>query len=385
MHIVCGFVEDTGQALFNSAVLVDDRGELVGIARKRFLWNADRDWYSPGDEIRVFDTDLGRIGVTICAETRVPEILATLVAEGAGLIAMPTCWINGSRDPGRYQNPQVSYLIEARAREFGVPFVCSDKSGLEMPGTGYVGMSRIVDRGGELLAEAPPTGAALIAARIVMGSPKALTIAEAHRRRLLSGIPAVCPAAGSSRRVRVAAFSSQAAEELAVGSEAAAYFRLLAGRGVGLVIAPVRTAAARKSFLECLEGINLQICCHPAGEGNADPGPVKIAGMQGDAMRSFAASRVAALDGAEMLVCTDAPDDLALLRTRAVENRVFVVAVNERTVAIIDPSGELVGRLDGGGGAGGAEAEIDLADAGNKLVAPRTDVFAERRVSLYRF
>ena len=30
---------------------------------------------------------------------------------------MPTCWINGSREPGRFENPQTDFLIEARARD----------------------------------------------------------------------------------------------------------------------------------------------------------------------------------------------------------------------------------------------------------------------------
>lgn len=384
MHIVCGFVEDTGGTLYNSAVLIDDKGRTLGVARKRFLWNADRDWFSPGDELRAFDSDLGRIGVTICAETRVPEILATLVADGAQLIAMPTCWINASRDPGRYQNPQVSFMIEARAREFGVPFVCSDKSGFEMPGTGYVGMSRVVGSNGVLLAEAPPTGDALITAPLAIGLTKPLIIDETLRLRLLSEAPAIRPASEPGRRIKLAAFPSRSAEQLAGTSEGAAILRLLAGRGVEAVVTCARTSAAAEKFMEANRRADIRAYCGPVGEGRIDLGPVKAVCVNGDAVRSFAASRVAALEGAELLVVADAPDDLALLRTRAVENRVFIAAVGERTADIIGPGGELIDRVDSGG-AGEAVAEIDPAEAGDKLVAPRTDIFAERRVNLYRF
>ncbi|MGB4257013.1 MAG: carbon-nitrogen hydrolase family protein, partial [Phycisphaerae bacterium] len=142
LHIISGFVEDTGQCLHNAAVLIDDHGREIGRSRKRFLWNADHDWFAPGNDIRAFDTALGRIGVAICAEARVPEVFATLVADGAELIALPTCWINAAREPGQFYNPQVDFLIEARAREFGVPLVCADKSGLELGAVGYVGQSR---------------------------------------------------------------------------------------------------------------------------------------------------------------------------------------------------------------------------------------------------
>jgi len=127
LHIVSGFVEDTEQALYNSAVFIDSTGREIGRRRKIFLWHVGHEWYSPGDKICAFDSALGRIGIIICAETRVPEILATLVADGAELMAMPTCWVNTANEPGKYANIQTEYLIEARAREFGIPFVCADK------------------------------------------------------------------------------------------------------------------------------------------------------------------------------------------------------------------------------------------------------------------
>jgi hypothetical protein len=164
----------------------------------------------------------------------------------------------------------------------------------------------------------------------------------------------------------------------------AAILRLLAGRSVGIVIAAVRTRVAAERLQDLAGKAEIRLYCGPVGDDRIDLAPTKAVCVSGDAVRSFAASRVAALDGAEMLIFTDAPDDLALLRTRAVENRVFVVAVNEQAAMIIGPDGELLAKVDSGN-AGEAVAEIDLAAAGDKNVAPRTDIFAERRVNLYRF
>jgi predicted amidohydrolase len=91
-----------------------------------------------------------------------------------------------------------------------------------------------------------------------------------------------------------------------------------------------------------------------------------------------------ALEGAEILFFFDAPRDFPILRTRAVENRVFVMAVADRWAAVIGPDGEVLASTDDSKPAG-AVVEIDLAQAANKLVAPKTDIFAERRVGLYRF
>src|SRR6476661_9667506 len=63
MHVVCGLLERDGDALRNSAVLVGPDG-LVGTYRKTHLpfLGVDR-FVAPGDELNVYETPLGRIGV----------------------------------------------------------------------------------------------------------------------------------------------------------------------------------------------------------------------------------------------------------------------------------------------------------------------------------
>src|SRR5690606_38641377 len=62
LHIVCGYVEDTGDALYNSAILLGPDGRRLGNARKRFLWHVDQDWFCRGEEIAAFETEIGKIG-----------------------------------------------------------------------------------------------------------------------------------------------------------------------------------------------------------------------------------------------------------------------------------------------------------------------------------
>jgi predicted amidohydrolase len=104
--------------------------------------------------------------------------------------------------------------------------------------------------------------------------------------------------------------------------------------------------------------------------------------LAGREASSFAPARVLALDGAEMLVCFEPPEDLPLLRTRAMENRVFLAGVGPRWGVIVGPAGEVLAEA---GPERPGVAEIDLAAAGDKTVAPGTDIFDERRVALYRF
>ena len=379
LHIVCGFVEDAATALFNAAVLIDDRGQEVGRARKRFLWNADRDWFAPGTEIRALDSRVGRIGIAICAETRVPEILATLAADGAELVAMPTCWINGAREQGRFQNPQVDFLIEARAREFGVPFVCADKSGWEMPGVGYVGLSRIVAAGGELLAEAPPTGDAVVTARLTLRPARPAPVRQEHRRRLSSGEVPVRPAAVPPRKVGLAVVPTELFTQRA---EMESWWEGLRRDTVRLVVTHLADEVMRERAATAGRRFGIDVVSASTGAGVSQVAVARVGCLIGREASSFAPARVLALDGAEMIVCFEPPEDLPLLRTRAMENRVFLVGVGLRLGVIVGPGGEVLAEADR---ECPGVVEIDLAAAGDKTVAPGTDVFTERRATWYRF
>ena len=65
IYIVGGYAEQDGVDLYNSAVLVGPDG-YIGTHRKLHLWNEEKLWFEPGDEIEVFNTEIGRIGMQIC-------------------------------------------------------------------------------------------------------------------------------------------------------------------------------------------------------------------------------------------------------------------------------------------------------------------------------
>ena len=98
VHIVAGIGELDGETAYNSAYLLGPEGEIIGRARKTFLWHFDSRWYVPGDEYRVFDTPLGKIGILICADGRLPEISRVLALKGAEVIVDPTNWVSTARD-----------------------------------------------------------------------------------------------------------------------------------------------------------------------------------------------------------------------------------------------------------------------------------------------
>jgi len=89
VHIVFGFTERVEKGCYNSAALIDNRGDLLGCYHKTHLLEHD-EVYLPGEDLPVWKTSLGKIGIIICADRRWPESVRTLRVRGAELIMNPT-------------------------------------------------------------------------------------------------------------------------------------------------------------------------------------------------------------------------------------------------------------------------------------------------------
>jgi predicted amidohydrolase len=158
MHVVCGLLEQDGDVLHNSAVLVGPDG-LIGTYRKTHLpfLGVDR-FVVPGDELAVYDTPLGRIGVEICYDLRFPEVTRTLALRGADLVAHPTNFPMAAKI-------QTELITVARAAENRVYLLTANRVGKERSGE-FCGWSQIVDPYGKRLAEAGETEEALLVADV---------------------------------------------------------------------------------------------------------------------------------------------------------------------------------------------------------------------------
>ncbi|MEO6912817.1 MAG: carbon-nitrogen hydrolase family protein [Candidatus Baltobacteraceae bacterium] len=150
--IVFGAARCEGESVYNSAFVVDADGTLAGTADKQFLWHFDRQWFARGEIIEPIDTSIGRLGVLICADGRIPTISRRLVDRGAQILVMPTAWVTSGRDPSDLENVQADLLASMRARENGVPFVVANKCGVERGCVAYCGKSQIIDASGEVLS-----------------------------------------------------------------------------------------------------------------------------------------------------------------------------------------------------------------------------------------
>jgi predicted amidohydrolase len=83
--------ERVGATVYNTAVVINPDGELVGQYRKMFPFFPYEEGVQPGAEFCVFDVpEVGRFGVSICYDMWFPETSRTLATMGAEVILHPT-------------------------------------------------------------------------------------------------------------------------------------------------------------------------------------------------------------------------------------------------------------------------------------------------------
>ncbi|MFN8125595.1 MAG: nitrilase-related carbon-nitrogen hydrolase [Candidatus Nanopelagicales bacterium] len=89
-HVVVSHVERDSD-LFHTAVLVGPDGTVVGRYRQTHLDPADP-WFTPGDDLPVFPTSIGRVGLLVGDDVRFPEASGVLSVRRADLVAIPSAW-----------------------------------------------------------------------------------------------------------------------------------------------------------------------------------------------------------------------------------------------------------------------------------------------------
>jgi len=155
MLVVVGFAEVDGENLYNSAALFEP-GKDVRYYRKTHLPDLGLDKFvCPGDAIDVFETRLGKIGVLICFDLRPPEATRSLALQGAELVVLPTNWPVGAE-------VSADHIAIARAGENRVFVVTCNRVG-EENGFRFIGRSKIVNPGGQVLAAGADEETVLVA------------------------------------------------------------------------------------------------------------------------------------------------------------------------------------------------------------------------------
>lgn len=151
--------------LYNAALFFED-GALLQTTAKSNLWHMDGKWFTPGREYEVFDTRLGRFGMIICADGRVPEISRILAKKGAQLILDPVNLVSTGLDRSKLTNQQCDFMLPCRAYENGVWYAVSNKCGVEENCIIYAGNSMIINPTGKVMARADSEHEQIILAEV---------------------------------------------------------------------------------------------------------------------------------------------------------------------------------------------------------------------------
>ncbi len=131
IYIVAGLYEREEKAIFNTSILLDRTGGLLGKYRKVCLPREEIDGgITPGKEYPVFRTDFGQVAMMICWDVHFPEVARELARKGAEVIFLP---IWGGNE----------ILAQARAIENQIHLVAS----------GYDFQTAIFDPRGEKIAQ----------------------------------------------------------------------------------------------------------------------------------------------------------------------------------------------------------------------------------------
>jgi predicted amidohydrolase len=152
MHVVFGMPEvsqKTQATLYNTAVLVGPNG-FIGKYHKMYLPThsvfEEKRYFRPGYQPAAFDTELGKIGLTICYDVFFPEVFRLTRLAGAQLIVCI------SASPA-VRRSYFEVLTAARAIENTAYLAYVNLSGVE-DGLQFWGGSRLVSPTGDVLVKA---------------------------------------------------------------------------------------------------------------------------------------------------------------------------------------------------------------------------------------
>ena len=116
-----GFAEEdrrTGH-YHNTVVAFDPSGSIVGIYRKINLYKGEKKILKAGEELSIYKTPWGRVGMIICADVYSPFPLEDYYQEGVDILALSTSWAQA--------NTGMTHFRRA-ARDMGVSLLAANQS-----------------------------------------------------------------------------------------------------------------------------------------------------------------------------------------------------------------------------------------------------------------
>ncbi len=149
--------EKAGPAYFNTVVMIDADGALMGIYRKSHIPDGpgyqEKYYFRPGDTgFRVWDTQKGRIGVGICWDQWYPETARAMALMGADVLLYPTAIGSEPHDASLDTAARWRRAMLGHAVSNVTPVAAANRVGVEN-GQVFYGTSFISDHTGEIMSD----------------------------------------------------------------------------------------------------------------------------------------------------------------------------------------------------------------------------------------
>jgi len=429
-YIAFGYVEKDNNRLYNTALLIDRNGVELVKKHKSYLWHIDHLWFSEGEDLAVADTDFGRVGLVICCDARSPEILRLAALEGADLIIDLANLTATGPKIAELHNAQSAYMLSVRALENGVWLAMSDKWGVETHSITYAGRSAVYGPDGRCHYQAGSDADEIVSVDIPTDENGKIL------RKTNNLIPSRCPDLyGLLVEPTDSLPIKRVIEQSAVISEITPYISTVAGElSAKDYISMIRRLGVQGSRLICMppsclaiEDLRNDLCAEIPVEGMVvatmiENGKTKSYFFNKNGLVSIYENahknggkpfvlknswgnlgilheeeglipewgRSIMLAGADCLVwpnCLPSAIVTSVARTRAAENRMFVVVAQSGTSPsmgqIIDPNGIIIASTLQGQSKQACGTYTCFANSRMKSLVPGTHVVYDRHPAAY--
>jgi N-carbamoylputrescine amidase len=164
--------ERAQNAYFNSLVMVDSDGSIMGVYRKSHIPESpgyhEKFYFSPGDTgFRVWPTRFGSVGAAVCWDQWFPEAARAMALAGGEILLYPTAIGSEPQDATLDSSGHWQRTMQGHAAANVMPLVASNRIGTEKGEKleiTFYGHSFIADHTGAIVAQADDHSEAVLTA-----------------------------------------------------------------------------------------------------------------------------------------------------------------------------------------------------------------------------
>ena len=140
VYLSAGSMPELGEdgKVYNTAFVFDRQGRQIARHRKMHLFDIavdggqhfrESETLTAGEDVTVFDTEFGKIGLCICYDIRFPELARLMALEGARVVLVPAAF-NMTTGPAHWEltfraralDNQMFYLGTSPSRDLGASY-----------------------------------------------------------------------------------------------------------------------------------------------------------------------------------------------------------------------------------------------------------------------